>query len=652
MANGGGGVWDGNWARLILEIIHEHYKKALDVLPLDHCEKPLLHSGLCIGFADPVTNIIANTLRNADPRKRKRRPPTRDEVLSKIVAGDGTSPPEARTVAERSYYGLRAFLISYFRYLPAWDALRYLYLSRADLLVAVLLIHNHRCCRRPLRIRSHALTSALKSAAYSSAQPNLVMDSFALLPRLHKIHRCRLSAQDIRCLSRLVHKPLKLKKKSDKAAMDLAARRFHQLDMDASIAKVPAGRLTESLRGILLDRIHSRYLKVVPRLPMIDLRVRHHRSLLKAGFCYGPFNSITNIIVNTIWYDTMFPPSESFEVDMICTLQHVESRSLNGLIAFLHASIPDISDHDAMIYLIKSDLNICKVIEMATQEGYTTSVCDDSGYKAAVDASYHPKPEEYLEFVMQVLPQVRSVVRSLLKDPLSSSSVRRLSTLLSHSSLNSFKPAVVLSKDAMKIFSDCKQDFLTQQSFVCRKVKAALQNYEQTTGYCYELCIICGVNDYVGKKRSPGDSRRQFSHANFWASPDNGTSTTLFFAEFSNVEDSEHHQPFCYPVPEVSTQIRCCYCEYLGIRIVHPTEDSWEGAGDYEKIASSEHKLTNQAIISSGKLKDNIMGNFADDYLYLDRAWDIKLIQDMNYAAWLRNLDGNELMRRINPMRP
>ncbi|KAF0912205.1 hypothetical protein E2562_013160 [Oryza meyeriana var. granulata] len=459
---GGGAIaWDGNWARRILEIIYGHYKKALDALPLEDIPAlapRLLHAGVCFGFADPVTNIVANTLlfecegqdgdpallfdcegQDGDPngggkkRKRKRNPSesgggdansrvTRDEVLSKIIAGDGPSPPETRTIAERSFYGLVGFLISYFRFLSTWDALRYLYLARADLLVAVRLVQDDRCCRRKeqLRIRSHTVRAALKCAAYSSRQPNIdafLTGSSALVSHLNIItHKtfsvtepqCRLSVQDIYWLSGLLHKPLKLKK-SDRP-MDFAAQRFRHLDMDASIGKVPAGRLAESLRGILLDRIHTYYLKAVSRLPMKDFRTRHHSSLLKAGYCYGPFNPVSNIIVNTIWYDAMFPPSENFEVDMINTLRHVESRSLNGLTAFLSASIPDLSEHGAMIYLIKNNLNICNVIKMARQEGYDISVCDDSAYKAAMDAAYHPKPEEYMEFVMQTLPVVRSAV--------------------------------------------------------------------------------------------------------------------------------------------------------------------------------------------------------------------------------------------------
>uniref|UniRef100_A0A0A9B882 PIR2-like helical domain-containing protein n=1 Tax=Arundo donax TaxID=35708 RepID=A0A0A9B882_ARUDO len=62
---------------------------------------------------------------------------------------------------------------------------------------------------------------------------------------------------------------------------------------------------------VLLERIHGFYLEAISRIPAPCLRSRHHRGLLKAGHCYGPFDTVTNIIVNTISYDTAFPHSKS-----------------------------------------------------------------------------------------------------------------------------------------------------------------------------------------------------------------------------------------------------------------------------------------------------------------------------------------------------
>ncbi|OEL23396.1 hypothetical protein BAE44_0015586 [Dichanthelium oligosanthes] len=125
---------------VILPAIHGYYKEALGALPLEDMPAlapRLLDTGVCFGFADPVTNIIANTLffladkdgepARADPgpnatNKRKRRKKASGEareVISKIVASDAPSSLKARTIAERSLEGLVTFLTPYFRYLTA-----------------------------------------------------------------------------------------------------------------------------------------------------------------------------------------------------------------------------------------------------------------------------------------------------------------------------------------------------------------------------------------------------------------------------------------------------------------------------------------------------------------------------------------------------
>uniref|UniRef100_A0A0A9FXK7 Uncharacterized protein n=1 Tax=Arundo donax TaxID=35708 RepID=A0A0A9FXK7_ARUDO len=506
--------------------------------------------------------------------------------------------------------------------------------------------------------------TAIKCAAVSARLPNVdafLSGSSALVSHLKLItqtllaERCRrLSVQEIYRLSGLLKKPVKLKKSDN--PMDFAARRFRQCDIDASfVEKVPGG-LTNSLRGVLLDRIHAQYLKAISRLQMKDFRTRHHRGLLKAGYCFGPFNPVSNIIVNTIWYDTVFPATEGFEVDMICTMTRVESRSLDGLIKLLLVSISKMSEHDAMVYLLKNNLKPRKAIRMARQEGHDTFSWDDNAYKTAADAASHPQPEAYVEFVLHSLPMVQSAVKSLLKASytLSSDEVLHLSRLLSPSRCNptkSLEPNGELTKDTLAMLSSFKEEFISQQSFVRRKIEAALQKYKLTKGDRYELHIICGVNANVGKKRWMRDLKRQYSHVNFWASSKDGTCPTLFFAEFSNDEDSDNHQSFCYPVSFLSTHVRCCYCEFQGTRIVHPLKSYWGGAMDFQQMACGEHKLTNARIISHGKLMACPVGIFEEDYIYLDPSQDTNLVRDMNNASWELNLDWGDELRRIKPMR-
>ncbi|GJN19093.1 hypothetical protein PR202_gb06331 [Eleusine coracana subsp. coracana] len=383
--------------------------------------------------------------------------------------------------------------------------------------------------------------------SFVSGMSGLVSHLKSITQTLAAETRHHLSVQDIYVLSGLLKKPLEFDKSDN--PMGIAVLRIPP----ASTEKVSV-ELTESLRGVLLDRVHDLYLKAVSRLPMKEFQTHHHRGLLKAGYCYGPFDPVYNIIVNTIWYNTTFPTSQEFEVDMVCTMRHIESRSLNGLIAFLRASIPQVSEHEAMTYLLKSDLKLCRAIQMAKQEHQTPGSDDEIGYKAAVNASSHPRSEEFLKVVIQTWPKVLSAVRSMMKAShlISSSAIIHLFRLLG-TRANLLEPTLKLTKDALDMLSRYKKEFLTQQSIVRAKVEAALKKYGHAQGYSYELGLICVVNNRVGKKMDIRNSKQQYSHVNFWAIRENERRPTLFFAQFNNDEDSANLDSICCPVPGPST---------------------------------------------------------------------------------------------------
>ncbi|PUZ60536.1 hypothetical protein GQ55_4G139500 [Panicum hallii var. hallii] len=622
---------------LILRFTYGYYDEVLNALPLERMPAlapRLLKAGVCFGFGDPVTNIIINTLsfipdKDAEPacgepvpepdgaRIRKRKQMMKDlwdararvEILSKIVAGNIPSSPQARTIAEHSLEGLVTFLTSYFRYLPTWDALRYLCVSRADLLVAICLIELGRCRRRKFRFRihSHTVKTAFKCAALSAKLPNVdvfLTGMSALVSHLTHIvppdnfrRRCY-SVEDVIRLSKLFEETPKPQKQT--IPMHLAGIRFHQYDM-----KDPYGV----------------YLKAISWMPMKDFHGLYHHGFLKAGYCYGPFNPFFNIIVNTVWYDTAFPTPGALELDMICTriLIRVESQSLDGLINLLLACISRISEHDAMIYLLKSNLELSQAIHMVGKDGYDTSSWDANAYKAAADASSDPQIEAYVHFVRESLPMVESAIWKLLStQTLSSSKILHLSTLLSSSRSHPSKSLELtdeLTKDALEMVSSYKEKFFSQQNFVRKKVEATLLNCEQTKGQ-YELRFICTVNESVGSK-SFRDLKYSYSHINFWASP-----------------------KIKHPVSNLSTNVE-------GTRIVHPVQSYCGGVMDFEKMATGRHTLTNLRIISHGELIACPVGIFVEDYNYFDPARDAKFIRAMNKTAWEEKLNWGDKIRRI-----
>ncbi|CAN6230471.1 unnamed protein product [Urochloa humidicola] len=189
------------------------------------------------------------------------------------------------------------------------------------------------------------------------------------------------------------------------------------------------------------------------------------------------------------------------------------------------------------------------------------------------------------------------------------------------------------------MFMRYKEDFVGQQSFFRKKIETALRN----KGYLYELQVICGVNERVGSQKSFLDFECPYSHVNFFASPKDGSSLKLFYAEFSNGDDDKS---FCCIVSNKSTHVRCCYCEYQGIRIVHPDENYCHGGDtDFTKIACGEHDMSNERVIGGGKLAISKLGICGEDYIYLDPTRDTKVIQGMNLSASRANASWDEIMR-------
>lgn len=60
----------------------------------------------------------------------------------------------------------------------------------------------------------------------------------------------------------------------------------------------------------------------------------------------------------------------------------------------------------------------------------------------------------------------------------------------------------------------------------------------------------------------------------------------------------------------------CCYCDFEGIRILHPFESYCGGAMDFEKMALGRRTIDNERIISHGKLIACRRGTFGEDYIY------------------------------------
>ncbi|CAL4928104.1 unnamed protein product [Urochloa decumbens] len=345
--------------RSLCESILGYYMSAVDELPESLI--PLVReAGFCFGFLDPVSNIMANTVlykaslgvRKANQEEQGRREKRRKRSQPGTSSEGGSSKvictSDFSSIADRSLQGLVTFLTSYFRYLHAREALHYLSMSNADLFVAVYLIEKHRRASCTSSAIHCTIKIALSCAALSAKhpQPNaFVSSSLILVSRLEVVYTL------------LRTDPMKLSMLSAGVGADLrepvlnAAKRF----CGPVRVSPPVGIDHElSMKRLLLDKIHGFYLEAISCLPKTLLRSRLHRALLKAGHCYGPFDPVSNIILNTIWYDTTFPHHE-LKVDVVLmeSLALVESRSLHGLVASMFSIFPTFSMNDILRRLLK-----------------------------------------------------------------------------------------------------------------------------------------------------------------------------------------------------------------------------------------------------------------------------------------------------------
>jgi hypothetical protein len=446
-----------------------------------------LDAGVCIGLLDPVSNIMVNTICTSD-----RWPDLREKVLAGSVVDE--------KLGRLSMQGLIAFLVYLFPYLAEWEAIRYLLLADADLLCAARIIVADRGMMLHFSLNSPASAPAVEAALALAAQvakhpqpKQLVRVWMLLCSRLHQAFSL-LSEVDS-------HSPLgdheRLKTMLDDPAAanlnipwHLAASRPPYSN---AIANMPYQH-TRSLRMVLLDTIHGFYLQALARLPRGELRCHLHRSLLRAGHCYGPMDPVSNIIYNTIWYHANFPAAVTpvLDVSRPDSLTRLESRSFYGLVSFIQTRYHHLSEHQAVQCLIAASGQLSladpKLMSSAGQgkgeqrhhcmwNHYDEVIrnveqqnpCADiqEAYMAAAIAAWHPNPDEQATFLASWKGD------PVAMNKLTSEDVHRWSKLMSPEQPPT--PERVCKSGYPVIAGKMRSE--AQQRRVSRKVKAALRKH-------------------------------------------------------------------------------------------------------------------------------------------------------------------------------
>ncbi|KAF7110284.1 hypothetical protein CFC21_110419 [Triticum aestivum] len=398
----------------------------------------------------------------------------------------------------------------------------------------------------------------------------------------------------------------KKRKRSEQTAETIEGSRAHK-----KLGPQLTFRYTLALKLLLLGKIHGHYLQALAKLPRDGLRKLHHCSLLRGGYCYGPKDPVSNIILNTIW----------------------------------------------------SDADVHKAIREAMKHDHSVSGSYQDAYRQAAVVSWHDDPDALVKFAMSSLNMESAQLLTILQGTLTNGRVECLTMALPHQYpptkseeqaqqvTQATSNSHVLSKNQKRFISEFQKKFRRDQNFFVRKVKAALSDYSQQKGVHYKLHIICGVNPSVPGGSSVALFKKRFPfeyfHINFLATAKGPNSAVaapeLFFAQCSNsVEERRKRPSWCSPVSDSRIDnVRCFSCEFNGAKIVHPYDESYCGRyEDFNIIAQGKHGTPNDLIISSCHYHSDMMATMTEDFIYFDPNMDSEFAKMNPISNVARELKG------------
>ncbi|XBJ04712.1 hypothetical protein VPH35_023611 [Triticum aestivum] len=456
-------------------------------------------------------------------------------------------------------------------------AVRYLLRADADLVYAVRLVAHDRSLS-PFHLNSDASKPVVRTALMCAALASKHVDP-------HHLVGTWLSP--VRPLEEASHA---IQNDINKFTSEFSPRNhgpgMQTQPLDFSPPTVVPHRPYWSLKFVLLQRIHAFYLKALSLMPASELRSCYHRSMLKAGHCYGPFDPVSNIIINTIWYNTVSPPSQKLEVDMISTgsLLRIEACSFYDLVSFLCTSGKNL--YEAMRFLLITDCTLGKsaapISNPLAHFGDQDKICH--AFRTVGVAAWHPDPAAQAEFISSCSHTLSGLK---INAPLDSADVDRITREMFQGRPT---PGNSLQHQAVPMPKLSRYETIrtNEHTRISKKVRAALASYALEIRELYDLHVICGVNHNVSGPVYCMDTSKPIFiyhhiHVNFLASP-RGGNPKLFFAELSNDHEAEDGGgkvlccPVDFPKPH-QEQTRCMYCDYKGTKIVHPAMEEFQFKG-------------------------------------------------------------------------
>ncbi|CAL4904016.1 unnamed protein product [Urochloa decumbens] len=682
---GDSGIDQEDPRQALLDTICGFYVEALDRLPI-HDYPNLVHclfvAGHCYGLLEPVSNIILHAIAHGPSDQG---PYKREDITSEFLNKIHNRWYWLRT-AESSLDGLTAFLMSWYRYLTSDQAVRYLYLAKADIYFAMDLVERefHKQClveeALPPTFDDDAwiltIKNSLMYAALAAEHPNpdglvaLATETFGadhvdkIAAWLHANQVCKIAVDDIYSSLMYGRTPdsqylysLPLSYPDDTVVPIATCQNLNtcihrcssllkgQVGWDPAEHDVSPCDYIKRIEALLVDYINALHLSAISRLSPASAMVLHH-GLVVAGYLYGPLEDpVFNILLNAIWYQLHFPACEnencvpSLPMDMICTDRMLRNgfNALTGQVVFLCSKYSMLSGHNALEYLYFTNCNLRVAAELAERAGHhAVSSSDLSTTEAAVKAMKHPRQAAMMAFMTSLTPALEAKLCDLLPakgHELSSEAIDHISMLLySHATLPIFKspPAVMMMHQrALAEITEERRAFKKKQRFLMDVVRPLLDtNYKVDT-----ICAVAKSNVW----------KQEIYHINFLAmrmdvGDRDQDKRVLFFAQFfpgvysrrtqwENFNGKNWVRSFCCPVTISAFLGRCFLCEFRRAKIVHPICVGMEYYGRQEAayLNFMNYVASNPHRVYNYKMES--------DFVYFDPSINTELAKYLNECA-------------------
>uniref|UniRef100_A0A0D9XA68 Uncharacterized protein n=1 Tax=Leersia perrieri TaxID=77586 RepID=A0A0D9XA68_9ORYZ len=477
----------------------------------------------------------------------------------------------------------------------------------------------------------------------------------------------------------------------------------------------PAGKDRDAVLTELLGHIHGHYRSALDRLPVVESPALIPR-LLDSGVCFGLMDPVSNIIFNTLssLSSEEFPspnpsnPSaaalqgneeklaaadeeeikrsgkgrklaeeeEEDEGDISSSRRKRKRKRKRRRIKTAAAAVVTEEDvaakrrrEEAMSEIITDASCILCIPARWTSSPEPRTVAQRSleGLVVFLVTYYHHLPiDEALHYLVLTKADLLAAVHLIDHSrgiggrlfPISSPNTEIALRYFSQKSYpaKSVPSVPQLVPRADKIVKHSRQNFLDNQYFIRRKVKAALKIYAKEKGTVYELHVICGTNLNIPENGRHGYFRNRkgypYAHVNFLARPKgsqrDNTAPSLFFLECSNGEDDIGRLfSCCNELESPADSGRCFHCECKGTKIVHPAIGTFRGREtDFEEMSLGKRDTDHNGVIISERMYvESVELSCEDDSLYFDPSMDYDFALALNNIIREEDEEHEELRR-------